>query len=256
MSDSRDPSHRRVVEVLPPQDWAAHIASRLADRLYASPDLVLCLPTGQTPIPVYALLPGAMRSRGASASRATIVVLDDYVGLPRGHSVSSRAVLRRSLVDHLTSPPRRFIAFDVDDLTPAEACQRFDADVAAAGGLDLVVLGLGRNGHIGVNEPGSPADSPTRSVALAGATRESARGYGIDPPPTHGVTLGVAAILSAPEVWLLVRGSEKSSILAQALDGDVTEDLPASLLQRHPRLTVVADAPAAALLHGPAAARD
>jgi glucosamine-6-phosphate deaminase len=228
----------------------------LADRLESSPDLVVCLPTGQTPIPVYDQFSAAMRKRGVSASRATIVVLDEYVGLPHGNSLSSREVLRRTVVDQLSPAPRRFIAFDVDHLPPADACRRFDAAVSAAGGLGLVVLGLGSNGHIGVNEPGSAADSATRMVALAVATRDAARGYGIDPPPTHGVTLGMAAILAAPEVWLLVRGSGKSSILARALEGAVSEGLPASLLQHHTGLRVIADSPAAALLSGSLATHD
>ena len=159
-------------------------------------------------------------------------------------------------MDRLVPPPGGFIAFDVDDPSPDDACRRFDAAVAAAGGLDLVVLGLGRNGHVGVNEPGSAADSPTRKVALAAATQDAARRYGIDSPPTHGVTLGMAAILAAPEVWLLVSGGEKAAILARALEGPATEDVPASLLQHHAGLTVIADASAAAALRRSGDTRD
>jgi glucosamine-6-phosphate deaminase len=237
-----------LVEVLPAARWADHVAGLLADRLAARPDLVVCLPTGATPLPAYDRLPAALDARGASAARATIVVLDDYLGLPPGHPGRSREVLRRAVVERLSPSPVRFIAFDVDDASPADACRRFDAEVADAGGLDLVVLGLGRNGHVGVNEPGSPAEAPTRVVQLAGPSREAARRYGVDPPPTQGVTLGIAAFLAAPELWLLVSGEEKAGILARALEGPITEDVPASLLRRSAALRVIADEPAAAAL--------
>ena len=216
----------------------------------------MCLPTGQTPIPAYDQLPAAMRARGASAARATIVVLDDYLGLPQGHPGGSREVLRAAVVDRLSPPPAGFVAFDVDDPSPTDACRRFDAAVAAAGGLDLVVLGLGRNGHVGVNEPGSAADSPTRVVELTARHAGRVRGGTASiQPPSHGVTLGMGAILAAPEVWLLVTGAAKAAVLAEALEGRVTESLPASLLQRHPRLTVIADEPAAAALRRSGGAR-
>jgi len=88
-----------------------------------------------------------------------------------------------------------------------------DAAIEAAGGLDLAILGLGANGHVGMNEPGTPAGAPTRPVDLAPSTIEAARGYGADPPPTRGVTLGLGPLLAAREVWLLARGESKAAIL-------------------------------------------
>lgn len=237
-----------TVEVVPAPAWADRVAGLLADRLAATPDLVVCLPTGTTPTPLYERLPFVLAERGVSAGRATVVVLDDYLGLPPGHPARCEAVLRRSVLERLVPSPAGFIAFDVDAVDPGAACAAFDAAVAAAGGLDLVVLGLGRNGHVGMNEPGSAPDAPTRVVELAPSTREAARGYGMDPPPTHGVTLGMAGILAAREVWLLATGSEKAEILAAAVDGPVTADVPGSLLRAHPRLLVMADADAGARL--------
>jgi glucosamine-6-phosphate deaminase len=236
----------RAIEILPAAAWADHVAAALATRIGECPDLVVCLPTGDTPVPVYARLPAALAAAGVSAELATIVVLDDYLGLPPGHPARCALVLRRSVVERLVPPPASLIAVDVDAPDPVAACTAFDAAVAAAGGLDLVVLGLGRNGHVGMNEPGSAPQAPTRVVELAPSTREAARGYGADPPPTHGVTLGMAGILAAREVWLLATGGEKAEILARTLDGPSSSDVPASLLRGHPRLHVIADDAAAA----------
>ena len=109
-------------------------------------------------------------------------------------------------------------------------------------------MGLGLNGHVGMNEPGSAADSPTRLVELAESTRRTAVDYGADEPPTHGVTIGMARIMAAREVWLLVTGEHKASVLGQALQTEITPAVPASLLRSHPALSVFADEPAASRL--------
>jgi glucosamine-6-phosphate deaminase len=232
-------------EVHPEAAWADHVAALLAERLTAQPDLVVCLPTGSTPLPIYDRLPAALRDRGASADDATVVALDEFLGLPAGHRTRCDEILHQRLVRRLGQPGPRFVAFDVDGLDPEAACAAFDRDVARLGGLDLVVLGLGRNGHVGMNEPGSATDAPTRVVALAPSTRAAAIGYGADPPPTHGVTLGMAAILAAREVWLLATGTEKASILRRTIGGPATTDIPASLLRGHPALRVIVDEAAA-----------
>jgi 6-phosphogluconolactonase/Glucosamine-6-phosphate isomerase/deaminase len=172
--------------------------------------------------------------------RARIVLLDEYLGLPARHPIRCDSQLRRQLMDRLDVPPARFLAFDVDGGDPAAACVA-DAEIDAMGGLDLVVLGLGMNGHVGMNEPGTPADAMTRVIDLAPSTIEAARAYGADPPPTRGVTLGMAEILAAREIWLLVSGERKAGILAATLDGPMTPDVPASLLRGHPGLRVIAD---------------
>ncbi len=234
---------RPALETLPAAAWADHVADRLVDRLRDRSDLVVCLPTGSTPLPVYERLPGRLRDRGVTAAGATVVLLDEYLGLPPGHQARCDRTLERAVLDRLEPPSPAFVAFDVDGPDPDVACAAFDRAIAALGGLDLVVLGLGRNGHVGMNEPGSAADAPTRVVELTPASRQAAIGYGLDPPPTHGVTLGMAGILAAREIWLLATGSEKADVLVAALDGPVTPDIPASLLRGHPRLRVLVDDP-------------
>jgi glucosamine-6-phosphate deaminase len=196
---------------------------------------------------VYARLPGALAVHRATAADATVVLLDEYLGLPAGHPARCDEVLRRTLLDRLDLRPR-FIQWPVDDQEPGDACAAFDHAVATAGGLGLIVLGLGANGHVGMNEPGTQPDAPTRVVELSASTRDAARGYGADPPPTHGVTLGMAAILAAPEVWLLATGEGKAEILHRVLEEPATADVPASWLRSHARLRVLVDDGAAVAL--------
>ncbi len=231
----------RPLDILPAAAWADHVAGLLVERLAGRPNFVVCLPTGSTPGPVYEALPGILRARSLSAAAATVVLLDEYVGLAAGHRARCDSMLRRGLLDRLDPGVARFITFEVDDLSPQAACTKFDAAVTAAGGLDLVVLGLGRNGHIGMNEPGSAPAAPTRVVELAPSTRAAAIGYGVDPPPTHGVTLGMVAILAAREIFLLATGAAKAEILSRTLDGPETPEVPASLLRGHPGLRVIVD---------------
>lgn len=246
---------RPALEILPAAAWVDRVADLLVERFRERPDLVVCLPTGSTPLPVYERLPGRLRDRGVALGRATIVLLDEYLGLPPDHSARCDRTLERTVLERLEPPAPAFVAFDVssadpDAADPIDACAAFDREIAARGGLDLVVLGLGRNGHVGMNEPGSAADAPTRVVELTSASRQAAIGYGVDPPPTHGVTLGMAGILDAREIWLLATGPEKADILADALDGPISKDIPASLLRSHARLRVIVDERAAVGMAG------
>lgn len=231
-------------EVVPAADWADAVAEALAARIAAQPDLVLCLPTGSTPRPVYERLPGALARTGTSLARVRLVLLDEYLGLPAGHPIRCDGQLRQQLPE----TPAAFVTFDVDGPDPAAACAAYDAAIANLGGLDLVVLGLGANGHVGMNEPGTSPDAPTRVIELAPSTMVAAMAYGAAPPPTLGVTLGLAGILEAREIWLLVSGERKAGILEATLGGPVTTDVPASLLRGHPGLRIIADDAAAGLI--------
>jgi glucosamine-6-phosphate deaminase len=221
------------IEVVPADRWADTVAGRLADRLSNRPSLRLCLPTGSTPAPVYA----AFAAHGGSMADATILLLDEFV-LPPGSAGRCDVMLERDLLQRLERPPRDVVVWDTTN-DPGEASIAMEREIAA--GLDLAILGLGTNGHVGINEPGSPADSRSRLVELAPSTADGVLAYGAEQVPTHGLTLGIGTLLDAQEIWLLVTGAHKRTVLEQALHGPVTTELPASLLRDHPRFVVVAD---------------
>jgi len=230
-----------TLQVFPAAAWADAVAAALTDRLRAAPRLRLCLPTGETPEPLYAALSAS--TDADLWSQATVVLLDDYVGLGPDDPAAGGPRLRREIIDHVG--PAAFIEIDSSDGDLEAAVRRHDE---AARDLDLAIVGLGLNGHIGFNEPGSTADSPTRVVDLHPDSREAAEGYGAEEAPRRGITIGLARLLEAKELWLLVTGERKAAILRAALEGPETPDVPASYLRRHPNCRVFADDPAASLV--------
>jgi 6-phosphogluconolactonase/glucosamine-6-phosphate isomerase/deaminase len=226
--------------------WADEVAARFVDRLQSTPSLRVCLPTGATPIPVYDVLAARIERGDASFALATVILLDEWVGLPPGDPARCDTRLRAQLLDRLPVAPAAVHTIEVDapDLEAAVA-----RHAACSLDLDLVVLGLGMNGHVGFNEPGSFPESPTRVVRLAASSRQAAMArYGAATVPTAGITLGMDRILAAREVWLLVTGERKAGILRRALRDPEGPDCPASYLRRHRGLTVFTDPEAAALL--------
>jgi glucosamine-6-phosphate deaminase len=235
-----------ALRILPGAAWADAVAADLAGRLRETPALRVCLPTGATPVPVYEALVGLATRDEASFARATVILLDEWLGLPPGDPARCDTRLRAQLLDRLPVPPAAVHLIDVDSADLDVAVARH---AAVAADLDLAVLGLGMNGHVGFNEPGSFPDSPTRVVRLAASSREAAMArYGAASVPTAGITVGMDAILAAREVWLLVTGAPKAAILRRALRDPEGPDCAASYLRRHPNLRVIVDQEAAALL--------
>ena len=232
------------IEVFPPATWGAAVAERWLGAVSARVHPTLSLPTGATPRPVYREL----ASRDADLTDTELFLLDEFGGLRVGSPGRCDQMLRTDLLDLLALPPVRVHTYDMaaDDI-PA-MCARYEADLLDAG-LDLTLLGLGGNGHIGLNEPGSARDSRTRPVRLEDSTSRAAGEYGAgSETPTWGVTLGVGTLLTSGEIWLLVTGAHKAGILADVIRGPIGPDVPASFLREHPNTTVLADEPAAAEL--------
>ncbi len=252
----RRPHHRRRVspsepppyrlEVLPAGEWAGIVAGWFGARLLDRPTLRVCLPTGDTPSPVYAELVAAEWRGDVSLAAATVMLLDEWVGLSPDDPARCDARLRDEVIGQLAAPPA-FVPIDVDGQDPETAARAHDAEVAP--GLDLAVLGLGMNGHVGFNEPGSRPDDGTRLVRLAVSSRDAATArYGAGSVPTAGITVGLSRLLEAGECWLLVTGERKAAILRRTLEEPEGPECPASYLLRHPRLSVFADEAAASLL--------
>lgn len=177
---------------------------------------------------------------------ATIFLLDEF-GLPPGGAGRCDEMIRRDLLDLLANPPAAVNTVDVQAADLDEECRRYEA-AARDGGLDLAILGLGGNGHLGLNEPGSELTSTTRVVQLTPETSEHSESYSSEAPATWGVTMGIDTLLSSDEVWLLVTGPHKAEILSRMMNDDIGPDVPATFLRAHANVRVWADEPAAARL--------
>lgn len=221
-------------------------AEIVAELVRARPDAVLGLPTGSTPVGFY----DALVETGVSLARARSFNLDEYMGLPRTHPESYYAFMKSHLYDRTDLKPENCHIPDGMAADPAAECRRYEEAIRAAGGLDLLVLGVGHNGHIGFNEPGTPWDARTRQVTLAERTREAnARFFDSQAEvPTHALTMGIGTILEARRILLLASGPSKAEIVREMVEGAPRVDVPATALQMHPNVTVLLDKEAATLI--------
>ncbi|MFG2942097.1 glucosamine-6-phosphate deaminase [Streptomyces sp. NPDC048282] len=227
------------------------IAEAMARLLRRKPDALLGVATGSTPLPVYQALTAKVRAGAVDTSRARIAQLDEYVGLPGEHPESYRSVLRREVLEPLGIGMGAFLGPDGAAEDVQAACEAYDAALAAAGGVDLQLLGIGTDGHIGFNEPCSSLASRTRIKTLTEQTRaDNARFFDgdVEQVPHHVITQGIGTILEARHLVLLATGEGKADAVAATVEGPVAAVCPASALQLHPHATVVVDEGAAAKL--------
>jgi glucosamine-6-phosphate deaminase len=242
------------VEVVIVQDAAAGgelIAGSIADLLRRKPDALIGVATGSTPLPIYQALSSLVGSGALDASEARVAQLDEYVGLPQGHPESYRSVVLREVVEPLGLKESSFLGPDGSAEDVAEACEAYDRALWQAGGVDLQLLGIGTDGHIGFNEPCSSLASRTRIKTLTEQTRvDNARFFGgdVDQVPRHVITQGIGTILEARHLVLLATGEGKADAVAQTVEGPLAALVPASALQLHQHATVVVDEAAASKL--------
>lgn len=236
--------HRpKLVVVMDAEAASKAVAERLETAIVSKPDLVLGLATGNSPRRVYDLLVAAYKERGLSFSRVTSFNLDEYCGLPADRPGSFLAYMRGKLFDRVDIDPSRAHIPDGTAADPQTIAKAYDDAIKAVGGIDLQLLGIGQNGHIGFNEPGSPRQSRTRVVDLTPHTISANAGdfpEGELPPP-QAITMGIGTILEARQIILLATGSNKAEALEAAINGPLTEACPASFLQLHPDVTIVCD---------------
>ena len=245
---------RVPVEILePPDALAGAVARRIADlvraRAKAGQRCVLGLATGSTPVGVYRELVRMHRDDGLSFRGVETFNLDEYWPMEPGSIHSYRRFMQENLFDLIDIDPARTHVPPGD--IPADqidaACAAYESAIRAAGGIDLQLLGVGKSGHIGFNEPGSGADSRTRLIRLDPMTRRDAAAdfFGEQNVPRQAITMGVATILEAREICLLATGEHKSGIVRRAVEGEVDHAVAATFLQRHANATVYCDAAAA-----------
>ncbi|MDD5350706.1 MAG: glucosamine-6-phosphate deaminase [Chthoniobacteraceae bacterium] len=214
-------------------------------QLREKPESVLGLATGSTPLRFYELLAAMGRAGELDASRAVTFNLDEYVGLSAAHPQSYAAYMRAHLLDHL--PVARWHIPDGQTADIPRHCAEYEAAIRAAGGIDIQLLGLGSDGHIGFNEPGSSLGSRTRLKTLTARTVADNAPHFASPAevPRHVITMGVGTILEARRCVVLAFGKQKAHAVAAMAEGPVTAMVPASALQMHPACALIVDEAAA-----------
>ncbi|MBT2762769.1 glucosamine-6-phosphate deaminase [Paenibacillus sp. ISL-20] len=225
-------------------------ANQISSLLHTNPRATLGLATGSTPVGLYNKLIEMNRQGLVSFAQTTTYNLDEYVGLPENHPESYRTFMNEKFFNHVDIQIERTHVPNGNANNPEEECLNYDKILEEFGPVDLQLLGLGHNGHIGFNEPGDSLSGGTHVVELQEKTRNAnARFFPtLDDVPTHAITMGVATILKARQILLLVRGEDKAEIVHRALKGPITTECPASLLQCHPNVVVLLDQGAGRLL--------
>ena len=242
------------------EDEAGEIYARcVADLITAKPDAVLGLATGSSPLAAYRHLAAKVREESIDVSGVRGFALDEYIGLPLDHPESYHSVIHRTVVEPLgLDPAKVHVPGDALDGAPlsdggkvAVTGTAYDAAIEAAGGIDVQILGIGTDGHVGFNEPGSSLASGTRVKTLAEQTRvDNARFFDddVDKVPTHCITQGIGTIMKARHLVLLAFGAGKAEAVAETVEGGVSAFCPASALQMHPHATIIVDEEAASRL--------
>lgn len=224
------------------------IADRIVKLFTAKPNAILGLATGSSPLPTYQAIRRRFEAGDVTFARAEAFTLDEYLGLPDGHPEAYKTVIRRELTDHLDFAPGAVHSPDPLAADPHAAAAEYDRAIVEIGGVDLQLLGIGVDGHIGFNEPGSSLVSRTRVEPLMKSTRiANARFFGgdVDAVPTHCITQGLGTVMSAKHLVLIAMGKSKARAVAGTIEGAVSSRWPASVLQFHPHATVFLDEEAA-----------
>ena len=223
-------------------------AEIIRDALLKKPNLVLGLATGSTPIGLYEALARMHKTDGLDFSEVITFNLDEYVGIPPNHPCSYHTFMEMHFFNAVNIRPENCHIPQSTAVAHEEFCERYEAAIVDAGGIDIQVLGIGKDGHIGFNEPSSSLGSRTRIKTLTQSTLEANAphfGGALDAVPNMAITMGVGTIMEAKQCLLLASGESKAEAIAQAVEGPITAEVPASVLQMHPRTIMIIDEAAA-----------
>lgn len=246
-------SNNMPIKVLVTKDYdelSKRAAGIIADAIKNKPNLVLGLATGGTPMGCYQELIRMHREEGLSFSGVVTFNLDEYIGLPPTHPQSYRYFMDENLFRHVNIKMENTYVPDGLSEDPQRTCKEFEELIKRAGGIDLQLLGIGANGHIAFNEPGSPFDSRTRVVNLSERTiKDNARFFkSIDEVPRQALSMGMETLMEVRKIILLASGAGKADAVAKSVEVPITTDVPASILQSHPDCTFILDEAAASKL--------
>ena len=225
------------------QDMSRKAANIISAQVILKPDCVLGLATGSSPVGTYQQLIEWYKKGDLDFSRVTSINLDEYRGLPGDNDQSYRYFMNHNLFDHVNIRKECTYVPDGLEPDPQKACAAYEEIIRKSGGVDLQLLGLGHNGHIGFNEPADSFPKETHCVDLTESTIEANKRFfaSIDDVPRQAYTMGIGTIMSAKKILIIVSGADKAEILNKVINGPITPQVPASILQLHPDVTVVAN---------------
>ena len=242
----------RIIECPDYASMSRRAAAMIAAQVLLKPDCVLGLATGSTPVGAYRELVKWNREGLVSFKEARSVNLDEYLGLAPEHEQSYRRFMQENLFDHIDIVPENTHVLNGLAADPDAECAAYDAMISSLGGIDLQLLGMGHNGHIAFNEPGDDFGLGAHVVTLSERTIDANRRFfaSRDEVPRRALSMGIRSIMLARRILIIVSGEDKAEALAKAVSGPVTNEVPASVLQLHPDVTLVADSAALSVLKG------
>ena len=242
--------HLNIIKVKTPEEMGKAAADEFEAVIHAKPACVIGLATGSTPLPLYRELIAREQAGLIDFSRVRSANLDEYKGLAPDHPQSYRRFMQENLFDHISIKPENTIVPDGLAADIPAMCEAYERKIEDWGGVDIQLLGIGHDGHIGFNEPCDHFPTGTHVVDLAERTIEANQRFfaSRDEVPRKAVTMGIGTIMAARKVVLVASGAEKAPIVKEAFFGPVTPQVPASILQMHPDVTLVADEAALSLV--------
>ena len=240
----------RIIRTKDYEDMSRKAAAIIAAQIVLKPDCVLGLATGRTPVGIHKYLVSWSKGGDLDFSEVTSVNLDEYRGLPREHKESYWSFMHRNLFEHVNIKPEHINLPDGMNMDADAECARYDKVIESVGGIDLQLLGIGHDGHIGFNEPSDAFDLGTHCVKLTDETIDANQRFfnNREEVPREAYTMGTRTIVQARKVLMVVSGKDKAEIIKKAFYGPVTPEVPASILQMHPDFTLVADEDALSLI--------
>ena len=234
------------------EELSKFAARIIAEHINKKPDTVLGLATGSTPLGTYKELIRLYKENKVNFSQVVSFNLDEYIALPPEHSQSYYYFMKENFFSHINIKPENYYLPDGMAEDIPQACKEYEKMIKEHGGIDLQLLGIGANGHIAFNEPGSSFGSRTRVKTLSEKTiKDNSRFFkSIDEVPKYAITVGIGTIMGANALILLASGDNKSNAIAKTIEGPITSMVPATMVQLHPKVTVVIDKDAASKLTG------